>query len=61
MTERNRDNMFVVELPSGAVREALNLVVNSGLLGMPVVVTGTIVESYYGHVGVKSTKSYALL
>jgi len=61
MTERNRKNMMVVELPSGAVRDALNLVNNPGILGRPVVVTGTIVQSYYGYPGVKSTKSYTLL
>ena len=61
MTERNRNNMFVVELPNGAIREALNLVVNSDLLGMPVLITGTIVESYYGYIGIKNTKNYALL
>ena len=61
MTERNRENMFVVELPSGAVRDALNLVVNDNLLGTPVVITGTVAESYYGYIGIKNTKSYALL
>ncbi len=61
MSERNRNKMFVVELPSGAVRDALNLVVFPENLGRPVVVTGTIVESYYGHPGIKNTKSYTLL
>lgn len=61
MTERNRYDMFVVELPSGAVRDGLNLVVNPHRLGCPVLVTGTIVESYYGYIGIKNTKNYALL
>lgn len=61
MTERNRNNMMVVELPSGEVRDALNLVNNPDNLGRPVVVTGTIVQSYYGYPGIKSTKSYTLL
>lgn len=61
MSERNRSNMMVVELPSGEVRNALNLVNNPDNLGRPVVVTGTIAQSYYGYPGVKSTKSYALL
>ncbi len=61
MGERNRNNMMVVELPSGSVRDGLNLVVHPEYLGRPVVVTGTIVQSYYGYVGVKSTKSYTLL
>ena len=61
MTERNRLDMFVVELPSGAVRDALNLVTNPHRLGCPVLITGTVVESYYGYIGIKNTKSYALL
>lgn len=61
MSERNRKNMMVVELPSGTVRDGLNLVNNPHLLGSPVVVTGTITESYYGYPGIKSTKSYTLL
>ena len=61
MTERNRNNMFVVELPSGAIRDALNLVTNPDILGMPVLITGSIVESYYGYIGIKNTKNYALL
>ncbi|MBQ7773997.1 MAG: DUF4493 domain-containing protein [Bacteroidales bacterium] len=61
MSERNRNNMMVVELPSGAVREALNLVVYPDNVGRPVVVTGTIVESYYGYPGIKNTKAYTLL
>lgn len=61
MSERNRNNMMVVELPSGNLRDALNLVNNPEHLGRPVVVTGTIVSAYYGYPGVKSTKSYTLL
>lgn len=61
MEERNRSEMMVVELPSGAVRDALNLVNNPHLLGSPVVLTGTITESYYGYPGIKSTKNYTLL
>lgn len=61
MSERERSNMFVVELPSGSIRDALNLVNNPDNLGRPVVVTGSIVASYYGYPGIKSTKSYALL
>ena len=61
MSERNRNNMMVVELPSGEIRDGLNLVVNPENLGRPVVVTGTIVQSYYGYTGIKGTKSYTLL
>lgn len=61
MEERNRDNMMVVELPSGAVRDGINLVNNPHLLGSPVVVTGTVAQAYYGYPGIKNTKSYVLL
>ena len=61
MKERNRYNMFAVELPSGDVRDGLNLVSNRELLGSAIVIVGNIVESYYGYPGVKSTKSYAVL
>ncbi len=61
MNERNRNNMFAVELPSGEIRDALNLVENKEILGSAVVVTGNIVESYYGYVGIKSTKAYSIL
>jgi hypothetical protein len=53
--------MFAVELPSGAVRDALNLVTNPSRLGSPVLITGTVVESYFGYIGIKNTKSYVLL
>ncbi len=61
MTERNRLDMFAVELPSGAVRDALNLVTNPSRLGSPVLITGTVVESYFGYIGIKNTKNYVLL
>lgn len=61
MLERNRNNMFVVELPSGEIRDALNLVVNSELLGSAIVITGNIVENYYGYPGLKSVKAYSIL
>ena len=61
MSERNRNNMMVVELPQGSVRNALNLVSHPDYLGRPVLVTGTITASYYGYPGVKNTKGYMLL
>ncbi len=61
MLERNRNNMFVVELPSGDIREELNLVVHPEHLGKAIVVTGNIAESYYGYPGIKSTKAYSIL
>lgn len=61
MLERNRNNCMVVELPTGSVREGLNLVNNPGYLGSAVIVTGNIVESYYGYTGIKNTKAYTVL
>lgn len=61
MTERSRNRMFAVELPSGSVRDGLNLVTNPYRLGCPVLVTGTVVESYFGYIGIKNTKNYVLL
>ena len=61
MGERNRNNMFAVELPSGDVRDALNLVDHRNLLGCAIVVTGNVVENYFGYPGIKSTKEGAVL
>lgn len=61
MLERNRNNCFVVELPNGRIRDALNLVVNDNLLGSPIVVVGDVVESYYGYIGIKKTDDFTLL
>lgn len=61
MMVTNRDDCFVVELPSGKIREGLNLVDKPYILGRAVVVTGKVVEAYYGYPGVKGTKSYMLL
>lgn len=61
MKVRNRNSCIAVELPNGTVRDGLNLVVNPELIGSPVVVWGNVVDSYYGYVGLKSTKRYVLL
>lgn len=61
MTERNRNNCFVVELPSGDVRDHLNLVGYPGHIGRPVILTGTIVPEYYDYIGLKSTKAYTFM
>lgn len=61
MTERSRNRMMVVELPTGTIRDALNLVNNPHMLGNPIIVTGTITDSYYGYPGIKSTKSYSMM
>ncbi|MEG0519401.1 MAG: DUF6359 domain-containing protein [Bacteroidales bacterium] len=61
MGERNRNNSFVVELPSGKIRDALNLVGRPGHLGRAIVVTGEIVPSYFNYIGVKGTKAYKFI
>lgn len=61
MSERYRNNCFAIELPSGAVRDALNLVVHPQLIGSAITVTGTIVEQYFGYIGMKSTKACEIL
>ena len=61
MLERNRNNCFVVELPSGSVRDGLNLVTFPDHLGKAVILTGNIVESYYGFIGMKATKAFTIL
>lgn len=61
MSERYRNNCFAVELPSGPVRDALNLVVHPHLVGSAITVTGTIAEQYFGYMGIKSTKACEIL
>lgn len=61
MSERYRNNCFAIELPSGAVRDALNLVVHPHLIGSAITVTGTIVEQYFGYIGMKSTKACEII
>lgn len=61
MLERNRNNCFAVELPSGSVRDGLNLVTYPEHLGKAVIITGNIVDSYYGYTGIKSTKAFTIL
>lgn len=61
MGERNRNNCFVVELPSGKIRDYLNLVGRPGHLGRAIVITGEIVPDYFNYTGIKGTKSYAFI
>lgn len=49
---------LAVQLPSGAVRDALNLVDNPGNYKMYVALTGSI-EKYFGVAGLKSVTKYA--
>jgi hypothetical protein len=50
-----------VQLPSGDVSDALNLVDNPSLLGKRVCVRGDLVNAYYGIPGMKNTTEYQYL
>ena len=47
-----------VELPKGAIRDALNLVDHPDLIGTRIYVKGNIVSSYFGTTGLKGTSEY---
>ena len=49
-----------VELPKGAIRDALNLVDHPDLIGTRVYLKGSIVSSYFGTTGLKSVSDYVL-
>lgn len=49
-----------VQLSSGDIRDALNLVDNPGLLGRKLCLRGDIVEAYYGIPGIKNVSEYEL-
>ena len=56
----NRTSCLAVQLPTGKIRDELNLVDHPELLGRKVCLKGDIVESYFGLVGVKSITEYVL-
>lgn len=56
----DRSSCISVQLPSGDVRDALNLVDNPNLFGRKVSIRGDIVSSYYGLVGLKNCSDYNL-
>ena len=47
-----------VELPKGAIRDALNLVDHPNLIGTRIYVKGNLVSSYFGTTGLKGTSEY---
>ncbi len=53
-----KSSCLSVQLPSGSIREALNLVDHPDLVGTQVYLKGTIDGSYFNLVGVKSLKDY---
>lgn len=57
---KDKDACLSVQLPSGDLRDALNLVDNPGLLGKKVYLRGDVVEAYYGIPGIKNITEYRL-
>ena len=57
---KDRNACIAVQLPSGSVRDALNLVDNPNMLGRKVCLKGDIVEAYYGLVGLKSVDDFSM-
>lgn len=55
-----KDRCISIQLGSGKVRDALNLVDNPSNLGRKLYVRGDIVESYYGIPGIKNVKEFRL-
>lgn len=56
----SRNSCISVQLMSGELRDALNLVDNPELLGRKICLEGDIVASYYGLVGIKNIVDYEL-
>lgn len=56
----SRDKCIAVQLPSGTIRDNLNLVDHPGWLGHYIYLHGDIVESYFGLVGMKNIDDYSL-
>ena len=56
----DRSACIAVQLSSGSIRDALNLVDNPQMLGRKVCLKGDIVESYFGLVGLKNLEAYEL-
>lgn len=59
-TASSRDKCMAVQLPSGPIRDNLNLVSHPDLLGHFVYLHGDIVSSYFGLVGLKNVDDYSL-
>ena len=54
------DRCLSVELPAGAIRNALNLQDHPELLGKKVYIRGDLVSAYYGIPGLKAPSEYSL-
>lgn len=56
---QDKEDCLSVQLSTGSVRDALNLVDNPGLLGKKVFLKGDIVESYYGIQGIQAISDFS--
>jgi hypothetical protein len=56
----DRSSCLAVQLPGGAVRDALNLVDNPEIKGRKLLLKGDIVAPYFGLVGIKNVTDYVL-
>nr|MCR4843990.1 DUF6359 domain-containing protein [Bacteroidales bacterium] len=56
----DKESCLAVELPSGKVRDALNLVDHPNLIGKRVSVKGNLVSRYFGTTGLKSTSDHKI-
>lgn len=59
-TVSSKQSCLSVALPSGKIRDALNLNENPGMLGRQIYLKGDIVASYYGIPGIKNITEYKL-
>ena len=57
----DRGACISVQLPEGAVRDALNLVDNPGILCRKVRLKGDVVSSYFGITGLKNIREYEFM
>jgi hypothetical protein len=55
---KEKASCLAVELPKGALRDALNLADHPEYIGRKVYLKGDVVGSYYGTTGLKSTSEY---
>lgn len=53
-----KESCVAVELPKGALRDALNLVDHPDLIGTRIYLKGNVVENYFGTTGLKGTSDY---
>lgn len=56
----SRSSCLAVQLPTGSLRDDLNLVDNPEILGRRLCLKGDVVASYYGLVGIKNMTDYVL-